>query len=93
MDDYQHFVHLADYLASRKDLTMAFDNIEQSKVELPDVNEYVLNFGKHNGEKLVDVFKYHRDYLEWCKENIRREPLMSLIKLLEEQEKNQEDEI
>lgn len=93
LDDYQCFVHLADYLASRKDLTMAFDNIEQSKVELPDVNEYVLNFGKHSGEKLVDVFKYHRDYLEWCKENIRREPLMSLIKLLEKQEKNQEDEI
>lgn len=94
LDEYQHFVHLADYLASRKDLTMAFDNIEQPKVELPDVNEYVLNFGKHNGEKLIDVFKYHRDYLDWCKENIHREPLMSLIKLLEEQEKNQEgDEI
>lgn len=92
MDEYQQFVHLADYLASRKDLTMAFDNYEQPKVELPDVNEYVLNFGKHTGKKLVDVFKKHRDYLEWCKENIHREPLMSLIKILEEQEKNQEDD-
>ena len=60
---------------------------------LDALNEYVLNFGKHNGEKLVDVFKYHRDYLEWCKENIHKEPLISLVKLLEEQEKNQEDEI
>jgi hypothetical protein len=93
MDEYQQFVHLADYLASRKDLTMAFDNYEQPKVELPDVNEYVLNFGKHTGKKLVDVFKKHRDYLEWCKENIHREPLMSLIKVLEEQEKSQDDEI
>lgn len=93
LDDYQQFVHLADYLASRKDLTMAFENYEQPKVELPDPNEYVLNFGKHSGQKLVDVFNHHRDYLEWCKENVRREPLMSLIKLLEEQEKNQEGEI
>ena len=92
LDVYQHFVHLADYLASRKDLTMAFDNIEQPKVELPNVNEYVLNFGKYSGQKLVDVFNYHRDYLKWCKENIKREPLMSLIKLLEEQEKNQEED-
>lgn len=93
VDEYQYFVHLADYLASRKDLTMAFDGYETATVELPDVNEYVLNFGKHNGKKLIDVFKNHRDYLNWYKENVGREPLMSLIKQLEEQEKNQEDEI
>lgn len=92
IDEYQRFVHLADYLASRKDLTMAFDESAQPKVELPDVNEYVLNFGKHSGKSLVYVFEHHRDYLEWCKENIKREPLMSLIKLLEEQEQNQEDD-
>jgi uncharacterized protein (DUF3820 family) len=72
---------------------MAFDNIEQPKTELPDVNEYVINFGKHSGTKLVDLFKTHRDYCNWLKENVSREPLLSLIKLLEEQEKNQEDEI
>ena len=90
LDVYQHFVHLADYLASRKDLTMAFEGYEQPKVELPDVNEYVLNFGRHNGKKLIDVYKYHRDYIDWCKENIHREPLTSLIKQLEKQE---DDEI
>ena len=92
IDEYQCLVHLADYLASRKDLTMAFDESMKPKVELPNVNEYVLDFGKHKGEKLVDMFKYKRDYLEWCKENFRREPLMSLIKLLEEQENSQEDD-
>jgi hypothetical protein len=90
LDDYQCFVHLADYLASRKDLTMAFEDYEQPKVELPNVNEYVLNFGKHSGKKLIDVFNQHRDYIDWCKENINREPLMSLIKQLEKQE---DDEI
>lgn len=92
MDEAQKFVHLADYLASRKDLTMAFD-IEQSKTELPDINEYVITFGKHSGTKLVDLFKTQRGYINWLKENVNREPLLSLIKLLEEQEKNQEDEI
>lgn len=90
LDVYQHFVHLADYLASRKDLTMAFDESAQPKTELPDVNEYVLDFGKHKGSKLVDVFKKHRDYVEWCKENFRKEPFISLVKLLEKQE---DDEI
>lgn len=89
MDEYQQFVHLADYLASRKDLTMAFENYEQPKVELPDINEYTLNFGKHSGKKLIDVYKKHRDYIDWCKENIHREPLMSLIKLLEKQENDE----
>lgn len=94
-NEYQSFIHLADYLASRKDLTMAFEGYEQPKVELPDVNEFVLSFGRHKGEKLVDVFNRHRDYINWCKENLHTEPLMSLIKLLEEQTKNQveDDEI
>ena len=92
-DVYQHFVHLADYLASRKDLTMAFDNVETPKVELPDVDTYVFPYRKHAGELLVDVFKNDRPYINWCKENINKEPLQSLIKILEEREKNQEDEI
>lgn len=93
IDEYQHFVHLADYLASRKDLTMAFDESSQHTVELPDVNTWVFPYKKHAGELLVDVFKNDRPYINWCKENIRKEPFQSLIKLLEEQEKNQEDEI
>lgn len=84
--DYQHFVHLADYLASRKDLTMAFDNYEQPKVELPDINEYVVNFGKHSGTKLIDLYQTHKDYCDWLKENVHREPLQSLLKQLEKQE-------
>ena len=88
----QELVHLSDYIASRNDIHILFEG-EENKPKLPDPNEYILNFGKYNGQKLIDVFNYHRDYLTWCKENITREPLMSLIKLLEEQEKNQEDEI
>ena len=87
----QELVHLSDYIASRGDIHILFEG-EDSKPKLPDPNEYMLNFGKYSGKSLVYVFNHHRDYLEWCKENIKREPLMSLIKLLEEQEQSQEDD-
>lgn len=90
IDEYQQMIHLADYLASRKDLTMAFEMAETSKPELPNVNEYVINFGKHNGTKLIDLFKTNRGYCDWLKENVSREPLISLIKELEKQEKDEE---
>lgn len=92
-DGYQFFVHLADYLASRKSITMDFEGYVQPKVELPDINEYVVNFGKHSGTKLIDLWKTHRDYCSWLKENVHREPITSLIKILEKQEQDQEDEI
>lgn len=85
-NEYQYFVHLADYLASRKSLTMDFENYKPSKIELPDINEYVIDFGKHKGVKLVDLFRTNRDYCNWLKEKVHREPLISLIKLLEDQE-------
>lgn len=93
LDVYQHFVHLADYLASRKDLTMSFENIETPKAELPDVDTWVFPYKKHAGELLVDVFKTDRPYINWCKENINKEPFQSLVKILEEREKQEDDEI
>jgi hypothetical protein len=87
---YQHFVHLADYLASRKTLTMEFDNYAQPKVETPKLDDYVISFGKHSGTKLVDLWEVHRDYVMWLKENVQREPLQTLIKELE---KREDDEI
>ena len=87
----QELVHLSDYIASRGDIHILFEE-DEVKPTLPDPNEYVINFGKHNGKTLVYMFEHHRGYLEWCKENIKREPLISLIKLLEKQEQNQEDD-
>lgn len=87
----QELVHLSDYIASRSDIHILFED-DEVKPQLPNPDEYVLNFGKHSGKTLTYVFEHHRGYLDWCKENIKREPLMSLIKLLEEQEKSQEDD-
>lgn len=96
--DMEILVHECDILSSRSDIDMqpsdylksVFDGV---KVETPNVDEYVLNFGKYKGTKLIDVFNYHRDYLEWYKEAVGREPLMGMIKVLEERTKGQEDEI
>ena len=90
MDEYQYFVHLADYLASRKDLTMAFENYEQPKVELPNINEYKLTFGRHSGKTIPEVAVTDMGWLTWAKENLNREPIATLIKNYLE---SQEDEI
>ena len=89
-DVYQHFVHLADYLASRKDLTMAFEGYEQAKVELPDINEYKLTFGRHNGKTIPEIAAIDMNWLAWAKDNLNREPIATLIK---NYFKSQEDEI
>ena len=92
-DKFSRMLHVADYLASRKCITMDFENYEAPRVELPDVNTYIFPLKKHAGKLLVDVFKNDRPYLQWVKENVRKEPLISLIKMLEEQEKKQEENV
>lgn len=77
---YQKLLHLADYLASRKDIEVLFDGY--AAPEFPDINDYVLNFGKHKGEKLIDVAKLDPSYIEWAKENMNKEPVRSLLKKL-----------
>lgn len=76
---YQKIVHLADYLASRKDIEVLFDSFETPKQEVPKLEEYVFTFGKHNGEKLVDVVQSDPGYISWAKENMTREPVRSLL--------------
>lgn len=85
-DSYSELVHLADYLASRKSLTMEFESYgyeNNCKQELPDINTYVVPFGKkHKGELLVNVAKNDPGYITWCKENIVSEPMRSMLKML-----------
>ena len=90
--DYQHFVHLADYLASRKDLTMAFDNIEQPKpqMQIPDINEYKMTSGAFAGKTLPEIAKIRPNYLTWAIDNHPNEVVRTLAKQFLA---NQEDEI
>ena len=78
---YSRMVHLADYLASRKVLTMDFDNYV---LEIPDLNTFEIPFGKkHKGELLIDVAKNDPSYIDWMRKEVTREPFVSLIKQLD----------
>ena len=76
----QELVHLSDYIASRKDIEMLFD--DWKKPELPDINEYKLTFGKHNGMTLPEIKETNPGYIDWLKENYGKEPVRSLLKQL-----------
>lgn len=91
-DEYQKLVHLADYLASRKTLTMDFENIETPRVEFKP-EEYVLTFGKHKGEKLIDLFKSGDDYVVWMEENITRPDVQAAIKAIKKKLAEEDDEL
>lgn len=80
---YQIFVHACDYLASRKDIEILFDNEDiRHHEETPDVNTWKLPFGKHKGQTLVDVKGSDPSYIQWAKENANSEPFRTLVNQL-----------
>lgn len=91
-DLHQELVHLADYLASRKTLTMDFENIETPRVESKP-EEYVLTFGKHKGEKLIDLYRSGDDYVVWMEENITRPDVQAAIKSIKKKLAEEDDEL
>lgn len=89
------FVHECDYLASRADIDMQPSDylksvFREENVVLHSLDDYVLNFGRHKGEKLIDVFKTDHSYCIWLKENSYQKEIVDMIKKIEA---NQEDEI
>ena len=75
----QELVHLSDYIASRGDIHILFDG-EDNKPKLPSLDEYKLNFGKHTGKTILEIASVDRGWLVWAKNNLTREPLLTLIK-------------
>lgn len=78
----QQFVHMCDYLASRKHLEYIFEQSSDDCISAPssvDPNEFVMPFGKYKGQKFVDI-KSDTDYLSWLYNNCTlREPLKTFI--------------
>ena len=75
----QELVHLSDYIASRNDIHILFEG-ENNKPKMPDINEFKLTFGKHSGKTIPQIAATDRGWLVWAKDNLTREPLLSLIK-------------
>jgi hypothetical protein len=86
-NDLQFLVHLCDYLSSRQNLDMIYsdniqnilNDIEMPAQTLPDINEWVIPFGKHKGATLPQINKIDAGYIRWAKENINSEPARSLL--------------
>ena len=86
-NDEQFFVHMCDYLASRSNLDMTYSDdvvsalggVDIPKEELPDIDSYVITFGKYLGKTLQQIKEIDPGYISWAKENMSREPVRSLL--------------
>ena len=78
-EKFSRMLHVADYLASRKCLTMEFEDYI-----VPTITEFdpetTFTFGKHKGEKMLDVYEKHPDYFDWMEKNISRRDVQNTIK-------------
>lgn len=90
-DKFSRMLHVADYLSSRKCLTMDFENSAAVNTKADWDENYTLSFGKHSGKKLIDVYQKHPDYIAWCEENIKRQDFLNMIKAMKEFLKNKEE--
>lgn len=71
----QLLVHMADYLASRKDLDIRFDGVEteaaapvsQPQSSKPTYWDVKIPFGKYNGKTVKEVSQIDPQYLVWLK--------------------------
>lgn len=77
---YQEFIHLADYLASRKDLTMAFDKSEQPKTEVANIDEYKMKGGAFAGKTIPEIAKIRPSWITWAKDEHPSEVVRNLAK-------------
>lgn len=79
------FVHECDYLSSRNNIDMPIPEYLKmcfGEVELPDINEYIVEFGKHKGKTLIEINEIDSGWIRWAKENINRHPEAALLKQL-----------
>lgn len=87
-NEASELLHLADYLASRKYLTMSFDDYD-IPIELPNLDEYKMPFGKYEGQLLKDI---PIDYIEWLAGRDLKEPLKSMVNELLNGNRDHSDE-
>ena len=89
MNTCQEFIHLADYLASRKDLTMAFETNTQVQKEEVNINEYKMKGGSFAGKTIPEIAKIRPSWVTWAKDE---HPSEVVRKLAKQYLDNQEDD-
>lgn len=82
--DAQKLLHLADYLASRKDLEVLFDEAVAPKPEeKPTLETYRITYGRYAGKTLPEIAAIDRGYIVWAKKNMEKEPAKTLLMEME----------
>lgn len=92
-DKFEILVHICDYISSRRDIEVRTDMIPEYKDEktmnrmpkeavakLPTLEDYKLDFGKHAGKTIPEIFEIDPGYIRWAKDNMTKEPAKSLLK-------------
>lgn len=99
IDKYQIILHVADYLASRKDIEMLFDYKDEAEEQVNpeiipnpddvyfDPKRHILPFGKYKGSTLGEVYEKDKGYLEWLLNNISSGQTTAMIRRLFDLEK------
>lgn len=87
---FARMVHVADYLASRKCLTMDFTGYDMKQESVEFDENYTLTFGKYSGQRLIDIYNAAPDYVLWMEENIHKRDVLNMIKAMKEYLKNKE---
>lgn len=84
-NEMELFVHECDYLSSRSNIDMPIPDylkevFAESDVEFDE--NYTLTFGKHAGERLIDVYHNYKGYVEWMEESIKKPDIQRRIKAM-----------
>lgn len=87
-NSYERIIHECDILASRPDIDYLIP--EELKTilsddpgeDIPDIDTYQLGFGKHKGQTLPEIQMEDPGWIIWAKENIRQEPVKTLLKAM-----------
>jgi len=82
---YARMVHVADYLASRKSISLDFDNIVvEQPAAITFSEDTVIDFGKHKGKRYLDVYNSEPDYFDWVENNVHKKEILNMIKAMRE---------
>ena len=95
-NEMERLIHMCDILSSRNNIDMPVpdylkDIFEDVNTPLVFDENYILTFGKHSGQRLIDVYQSAPDYIAWCEENLHKPDLLKMIKAMKEYLKNKEN--
>ena len=85
-DKYQIILHLADYLASRKEIEIKFNKekvAEGQSNQSYNIKTWRFTFGKHIGKTIPEIWEIDKGYILWAKQNMKKEPVKSLLQSFE----------